>query len=385
MTKQYKKEWCALVSLFALVIADSTIVAGEVPDHARSATQMTAAAAAFVETLNDAQREDVLMPLTVDERATWSNLPIIMVHPDGLLVGDMNETQMHAFHELLRASLSSQGYAKLTGIMWLDDYLYETGLQRLNADPDSTQDPAARAFLDTRSSGNYAVAIFGDPGGENWGWKVAGHHAAANFTVSAGRVNFTPLFMGSSPRVVDSGRYTGWMAMPQEGDRGIELMRALSDEQRGTALVSEQVPDDVFEGPGRRASLDEFEGLSVDELSPPQMRLLQVLVEESLRNLDFDAAGAQLALVESVGWQQLYFSWRGAVDRDGEFYFRVHGPRLLIEYNRQNPNHDHMVVRDPQNDYGEDWLEHHYREHHPSMEEAREAARRRVEASQNDE
>jgi hypothetical protein len=56
---------------------------------------------------------------------------------------------------------------------------------------------------------------------------------------------------------------------------------------------------------------------------------------------------------------------------------------LLIEYNRQNANHDHMVVRDPQNDYGEDWLEQHYTEHHPTLEEALGTARRRAAASQN--
>ena len=32
-------------------------------------------------------------------------------------------------------------------------------------------------------------------------------------------------------------------------------------------------------------------------------------------------------------------------------------------------NHDHVVVRDPKNDYGEDWLAHHYKEQHPSRKE----------------
>ncbi len=54
----------------------------------------------------------------------------------------------------------------------------------------------------------------------------------------------------------------------------------------------------------------------------------------------------------------------------------MHGPRILIEYNRQDANHDHMIVRDPANDYGEDWLGRHYKEHHPTMEEARENVRR---------
>ena len=72
----------------------------------------------------------------------------------------------------------------------------------------------------------------------------------------------------------------------------------------------------------------------------------------------------------------MWFSWRGPLDPAGRFYYRVHGPRILIEYSRQDENHDHTIVRDPKNDYGEDWLGKHYEEHHPSMEEAMENARR---------
>jgi hypothetical protein len=50
----------------------------------------------------------------------------------------------------------------------------------------------------------------------------------------------------------------------------------------------------------------------------------------------------------------------------------VHGPSILIEYIRERgvggdqgaANHVHSIVRDPSNDYGEDWLELHYQEHH---------------------
>ena len=45
---------------------------------------------------------------------------------------------------------------------------------------------------------------------------------------------------------------------------------------------------------------------------------------------------------------------------------------ILIEYIRERgvggdqgaANHIHSIVRDPSNDYGEDWLELHYQEHH---------------------
>ena len=343
------------------------VACADVPQNARSADQMTAAAIAFVESLDGDQREVAVFDLDIDERATWSNLPIRMVRPSGLLVGNMSDSQRAALHDLLRASMSSQGYAKITGIMRLDDLLFEIETARLDAGPDNEETRRRREFVSTRSSGNYAVGVFGDPKSGDWGWKIAGHHGAANFTVSDGNVGFTPTFVGSSPMVVESGRYTGWSVLSHEGSRGVELMASLDESQQRAARIGDSVPDDIFEGPGRRASLEKFEGLKTDELTVGQMQLLQALVSEYVRNADFDAAEAQLALIGADDWEDLWFSWRGSLDVHGEFYYRVHGPRILIEYNRQNPNHDHAIIRDPQNDYGEDWLELHYTEHHPTI------------------
>ena len=338
-----------------------------IPAHSASATQMSDAAAAFVRLLNDEQREQAVFDLDHEGRPTWSNLPIRMVRPSGLLVIDMNDEQRAALHQLLRASMSSQGYGKMTGIMRLDDLLYEFGYARLTAQPDTPETRERLEWLETRNSGNYAVGVYGDPAGDNWGWKIAGHHGAANFTVAEGRVGFTPTFVGSSPMVVDQGAYVGWSVLPHEGSRGVEFMTSLTEAQQETALISEEVPRDIFEGPGRRGSLSEYEGLKTDELSVGQMRLLQALVSEYVGNADFDAAEAQLDVIGAQGWENLWFSWRGSVDLQGRFYYRVHGPRVLIEYARQNENHDHAIIRDPANDYGEDWLEIHYEEHHPTL------------------
>jgi hypothetical protein len=369
----------AAATLLSLVVSISP-AAEPLPSHAQSASKMTAAARAFIATLDAGQRASTVLPLLGDERTTWSNLPIIMVSPKGMLVGDMNDDQQLAFHDLLRASMSTQGYAKAAGIMWLDDILNEIETARLETDPEWRDDPFRKAFVATRGSGNYAFAIFGEPASSDWGWKLAGHHYAVNFTVSNGRVGFTPMFVGSNPATIERGPYAGWMALPHEASRGIDLMMSLTDAQQKAAMIADVVADDVFEGPGRRASLEKYEGLKADELSVGQMSLLRALVSEYVGNVEFDSAAAQMELIDGAGWDELWFSWRGPVDLHGEFYFRVHGPRLLIEYNRQNPTHDHSVMRDPLNDYGEDWLEHHYKEYHPSLEEALKTARERAQA-----
>jgi len=372
----------AAAFLLFLAVPTASLAAEANAPSWTSAAQMAEAAQALIATLEPAQREQVVFPMDAAARGNWSNLPTIMVEPPGLMIGAMNDAQRKATHDLLRASLSSQGYAKMTSVMRLEDLLHDIDAARLAAQPENDETRLRKAFIETYDSGNYAVALFGDPRSGPWGWKLAGHHAAANFTVSNGRVGFTPTFLGSSPMVVQEGRFAGLQALPHEGGRGIDLMRSLTPAQQKTAVVAPEVAEDVFEGAGRKASLQRYEGIKASEFSADQMRLLQVLVEEYVGNAEFDAAETQLETIRETGWSELHFSWRGPVDPAGRFYYRVHGPRLLIEYNRQDANHDHSVVRDPQNDYGEDWLGRHIEEHHPSMQEAMENARRRTSAAQ---
>jgi hypothetical protein len=94
------------------------------------------------------------------------------------------------------------------------------------------------------------------------------------------------------------------------------------------------------------------------------------LVREFVGNANAEAAQAQLDLVKS-GWGQTHFAWMGpSPDPSSRYYFRVHGPRVLIEYDVQEPlanggGHVHAITRDPQNDYGTDWLAMHCTEGNP--------------------
>ena len=80
---------------------------------------------------------------------------------------------------------------------------------------------------------------------------------------------------------------------------------------------------------------------------------------------------AQLKLDEiKQHLDQTYFAWMGATEEDSVFYYRVHSPVVLIEFDHQNGifldndeptrNHIHTVVRTPNgNDYGKDLLRQH--------------------------
>ena len=197
-----------LGSLFWLTLAGQVIAADGQSDEVRSAANH------FLDTLSAGQREAVTFALKSDVRATWSNLPTLLQPPAGILLGSLGDEQRSAAQQLLRASLSSQGYAKTTAIMWLDDVLKELESARLVDSPELRANPIAVAMADNRSSGNYAIAVFGSPGDESWGWKLTGHHLAINVTVAGNAVGFLPAFFGSNPMIVPEGRYAGWMAMP---------------------------------------------------------------------------------------------------------------------------------------------------------------------------
>ena len=194
--------------------------------------------------------------------------------------------------------------------------------------------------------------------------------------MAQGRVGFLPLFLGATPLTVDEPVETGWSALSHEVARGFELLQSLTESQRATAASDDDVPGDVLNGVGRKGKFTEEEGLSASDMPPDQQRLLRMLVEEYVRNADFDAAEEQLAAIGAAGWDKLWLSWRGSVDDPTEpFYYRVQGPRIMIEC-RNSSNHIHTIVRDPANDYGEAWLGLTYEEQITAAE--RSAAARRA-------
>jgi hypothetical protein len=76
--------------------------------------------------------------------------------------------------------------------------------------------------------------------------------------------------------------------------------------------------------------------------------------------------------------EDTWFGWVGDDDADAVFYFRIHSPVILIEFDHQQPigtlhlhdpelptrAHIHTVIRTPNgNDYGKDLLNQHLSSH----------------------
>jgi hypothetical protein len=104
------------------------------------------------------------------------------------------------------------------------------------------------------------------------------------------------------------------------------------------------------------------------------------LIGEYVSNLDDGHARLKMEEVRKH-LDSTYFAWIGETGPDSVFYYRIHSPVLLIEFDHQLPanlrhmndpkkpnrEHVHAVVRTPNgNDYGKDLLRQHYAMHpHP--------------------
>ena len=117
-----------------------------------------------------------------------------------------------------------------------------------------------------------------------------------------------------------------------------------------------------------------YEGIRLGNLDDAQRELALRLVRLYTGNLR--AGHAEVRLSEVVRhWDDTYFAWVGDTSPDTVFYYRIHSPVILIEYDHQTPvaldgpnrpsrNHVHTVVRTPNgNDYGKDLLRQHLLDH----------------------
>jgi Protein of unknown function (DUF3500) len=340
-------------------------------DGAARAKAMGDAAARFVATLDPAQRAKLLRPIDDNAaRTDWSNLPSSVYPRTALALGDLSDAQRVAFHDLMAAAMSGEGYGEAATIIWIDDILRGIETERLSSITD-TEERRMRAerVMQSRSSGNYWISLFGDPGSPRWGWMINGHHFAANFTVVDGRIGFTPLFLGANPQTIQQGPYAGWRVLDLEIAGGFAMIAALDADQRKAALVSETIDPAQFTGKGRKDNPPAEAGIAASRLTPAQRERLMALVDEFVGFANRETAAAQMAAIRADDPATIHFAWWGSPDdRAKRFMYRISGPSIRIEYIREpradgSPdNHVHAIVRDPRNDYGEDWLARHYTE-----------------------
>jgi hypothetical protein len=343
------------------------------PDCPETANAMADAASRFLAALTDEQRDKVGFDFADEaHRRDWSFLPV----PDrvGLPIGSLDDAQRKLAHELIVAGTSMPGYTKVVSVMAMEHVLRAlTGVIRL-FDP-----------------GRYCFKVFGRPGdAQAWGWQLAGHHVSLNFTVAGGRyVSPTPSLLGAEP-----ASFGTLAPLADDEELGYRFVNSLDPAQRASAVIHHRSPPDlatrivprigaierpdpVF-APEPDYVLSEAErdilsyvrnspkGLPGYALSKQQLDALFGIVEAFAGRLPSDVAAAQLRDIERAGLENLAFAWAGSTSPGDRHYFRIQGPILLIEHDNTQAGgkHIHSVWRNPADDFGDDVLAEHYREHH---------------------
>lgn len=215
----------------------------------------------------------------------------------------------------------------------------------------------------------------GDPSdNQPWGWQIDGHHLIINYFVLGSQVVATPAFLGSEPVAVETGKYAGTRVFQAEEENGIALAMSFTPEQRVKATLAEEMPGDVFTTAFRDNFEMRYEGIRYDELSSEQQDHVMAIVETYLGRMPEAHAKAKMAEVRAQ-LDRTYIGWIGGFTENSVFYYRVHSPVVLIEFDHQrgvaldddNPtrNHIHTIIRTPNgNDYGKDLLRQHREQHH---------------------
>ncbi len=103
-------------------------------------------------------------------------------------------------------------------------------------------------------------------------------------------------------------------------------------------------------------------GIPAEKLDERQRALLWKLIETYARSFEPGLAETRLARAKQGGSEAIRFAWAGSSKPAAPHYYRVQGPRFLIEYDasQNDGNHIHTVWRDFTGDFGRDLLREHY-------------------------
>jgi hypothetical protein len=327
-----------------------------------STEPVRAAEGAFLGALTDAQRQSVMFAVDDPEWRKWNNVDAYQ--RQGVSLQDMTDAQKAAAFSLLGAALSAKGLENSKNIMKINT----TEGELLNQ-------------LNRFNENLYWFTVMGRPSEtEPWGFQLDGHHLIINYFVLGDQVVMTPTFMGAEPPAAPSGTYRGLSVLQTEQEKGLAMINALNEAQRGKVIVqANKTVDNLVAGAFQDNLIVDYAGIAAADLSADQQGQLLGLIAEWVGNMDDGHANVKMSEVRDH-LADTHFAWVGGTAADAVFYYRIQSPVILIEFNHelpgplgQNPNfastvptrnHIHTTVRTPNgNDYGKDLLRQHLLTH----------------------
>ena len=361
MSADYERK--GLAEPFKGITANGSVEPGLFGIHSTgvSTAPVRVAAERFLASLTREQRDRTMFTVDDPEWRKWMNQHFYV--RQGISFKEMTEPQRDAAFGLLEASLSARGLKLTRDIMRLNETLAEL-----------TDD---HQFL---GEWFYFITVMGKPSAsEPWGFQLDGHHAIVNYFMLGDQVVMTPFFAGSEPVTATSGKYKGTSILQDEQNRGLDMLLALDNGQRVKAVLNPNKTGNynLTEAFKDNVVLD-YAGARAVDFSQPQRKQLLDLVDLYVGNMDDGHARVKMDEVKRQ-IDRTCFAWIGASDSSGVYYYRIHSPVILIEFDHQrpanlarfakNPNlptrqHIHCVLRTPNgNDYGKDLLRQHYQSH----------------------
>jgi Protein of unknown function (DUF3500) len=345
-----------------------------------SSTLGTFSAMTLYDAFTTEQRQRVLLPFSSQDRDNWDFLPA--AGRRGLALRDMTHRQQIMVHQLVGECLTAEAYSRVVATINLEHILRQL------------QAPVfGLSTADFRDPGGYFFTLFGEPQCDaTWSWRLVGHHLSLNFTFVEQRwLAGTPMLFGAEP-----ARFASWRHLADEEDLGFALLEGFTSAEREEVVIHPVSPTDFVTKSVRRIGDVELPGSHVvgrydltisDEdrealkyikahprgvaygrTAPAQRRAFDTLLACYIDRLKPDQAAEQWKIIDDAGRDSLHFAWAGGLDHEHGHYYRIQGPRTLIEFDNSedNANHIHSVWRDPRNDFGADLLlQHVLAEHLP--------------------
>ncbi len=320
------------------------------------------AAKKFLNSLSPSQLQRTTFDINDEEWRKWCNVDNGIYDRQGVSLKELTEIQKKDAFKLIQESLSAKGLQLSKDIMKTDQTLRELNNGSLDYDEEL-----------------YFFTIMGKPSStEPWGWQLDGHHLVINYFILGDQIVMSPVFMGGEPIITNSGKYKGNTLFQDEQNIGLTLMQSLKPEQQKEATVHSVKTGNNNIAEANKDNLNlKYEGIQISKFSNEQRQKLLDLVYLYVSNIR--EGHDKVKMEEIVAHEDnTWFSWVGNTSADAVFYYRIHSPVLLIEFDHQrvvgvpnaddgkpSRNHIHTVVRTPNgNDYGKDLLSKHKEKHH---------------------
>jgi len=321
-------------------------------------SSIVAAANNLLSLLTPDQLSKTIFHIDAPEWRTWSN-PEFLLSNKGIRLDEVSDSIRSAALNLLKETLSPEGYEKALGAMRINGFLGElVGAPQICGE-----------F-------SYNVCFFGTPSEQQaWGFQWYGHHLCLNIFLYRSTIVVSPFFTGAEPNGIDDGPYKGTRILHEEERLGLELMRSLEGSVRDKVQVFKELKDPGMEhgrwnhddqrhlcGAYRDNRVVPYEGAVVSSFSLEQQALVKAILNQFLLYLPQRAR--ELRIEECERWfHETYFCWIGGY-RDGDaFYYRIQSPVVIVEFDHHSgvfltnkePKrfHIHTLLRTPNGgDYG---------------------------------